>query len=320
MLFLRVCSNLSRYRNCVSNRIFNSTAVTCAVNQNLIKRHIHDYTEKELTQRSKMLSDLYKLPGGNIDLKLNDENGIAVMKLNFPEKKNALTGRMIAQLSVIVKQLQNWQSGKGLVIMGADNFFCAGMDINTVSHVLTPEDGFAIGKYMHEQLNAILNLPLISVCYIEGKALGGGSEITTATDFRIMAPDAEIGFIHPRLNALTGWGGGSHLTGLLGRNRALQLLSSGEIVNAEQAFTIGLTNEVVHPRGHAEKTAIDWLRKYTFSSVDSVRGKKTTVTAAAAAAGADIKYALNVELEMIRKVWGSESHLKALKKVFPKKF
>jgi enoyl-CoA hydratase/carnithine racemase len=78
----------------------------------------------------------------------------------------------------------------------------------------SPEGGFKLATIMHDTVTRLANLPLISVCLVRGRAIGGGAELTLSTDFRVFAPTGKLNFVQARLGVLPGWAGGSKLVNL----------------------------------------------------------------------------------------------------------
>ncbi|XP_036105171.1 ethylmalonyl-CoA decarboxylase isoform X3 [Molossus molossus] len=95
----------------------------------------HGFHEEELKTK------LQEFPGGSIDLQ-KKENGIGILTLNNPSKRNAFSGVMMLQLLEKVTELENWTEGKGLIVHGAKNTFCSGSDLNAVKALATPETSF----------------------------------------------------------------------------------------------------------------------------------------------------------------------------------
>ncbi|XP_008063803.1 ethylmalonyl-CoA decarboxylase isoform X3 [Carlito syrichta] len=137
----------------------------------------HGFHEEEIKKK------LQQFPGGSIDLQ-KDDNGIGILTLNNPSKMNAFSGVMMLQLLEKVIELENWTEGKGLIVRGAKYTFSSGSDLNAVKALGTPEDGMALCMFMQNTLTRFMRLPLISVALVQGRALGGGAEFTTACDFR----------------------------------------------------------------------------------------------------------------------------------------
>ncbi|KAK2516487.1 Echdc1 [Columba guinea] len=138
----------------------------------------HGY-EEELVKKK-----LQQFPGGSINLSKED-NGIGILILNNPKLMNAFTGTMMLELQERVTELENWKDGKGLIIYGAGNTFCSGSDLNAVKAMSNSQDGMNMCMFMQNTLTRLMRLPLISVALVQGKAIGGGAELTTACDFSL---------------------------------------------------------------------------------------------------------------------------------------
>ena len=104
----------------------------------------------------------------------------------------------MVELADHVMELSQWEAGKGLILRGANNSFCSGGDLTTVSHILNCRDGDRMSRFMHDTLTRLHALPLVSVALVQGVALGGGAEISTACDIRVMTDTARIGFVQVR--------------------------------------------------------------------------------------------------------------------------
>ncbi|XP_078590102.1 ethylmalonyl-CoA decarboxylase-like [Branchiostoma floridae x Branchiostoma japonicum] len=249
--------------------------------------------------------------GGAVDLTKDDSSGLAVLTLNNPERLNAVTGNMMLQLADIVNDLKDWRGGKALIVHGKGHTFCPGADLNMVRNMLDSKQGREMCAFMHKTLTELHRLPLISVAAIDGHAIGGGSELCTATDFRVMTERANIRFIHALMGVVPGWGGGTRLTRLVGRTKALDLLLSGRSIGSEEALEIGLGNWII-PTGHdvVEATA-EWLQKYTKGKTEVVRAVKNVVVAGSEL---PVEEALEREAEQFVDVWGGPAHEEAILK------
>ena len=104
----------------------------------------------------------------------------------------------MVELADHVTELSQWEDGKGLILRGVDNTFCSGGDLTTVSAILNSRDGDRMSQFMHDTLTRLHALPLVSVALLQGVALGGGAELTTACDVRVMTKTAKLGFVQVR--------------------------------------------------------------------------------------------------------------------------
>lgn len=132
------------------------------------------FDEAEVRQKFKVLGS------GDVTLtKLTDrQEGTAVISLSNPERKNALTGYMMVGLAEAVDELEQWEHGKALILHGCEGSFCSGADLSIVKTINTPREGNLMCAFMERTLSRLESLPLVSVAAIEGRALGGGAEVS----------------------------------------------------------------------------------------------------------------------------------------------
>lgn len=199
-----------------------------------------------------------------------------------------------------------------MIIYGADGFFCSGGDMHTVKDIANQEDGEAMCALMQDNLMRLQSLPIISVALIEGRAIGGGAELITAFDFRLITSSAKIGFVHIKLGICAGWGGGSRLVQIVGPTKALELFTSGRQLDAQQALDIGLVNGILY-NCKDEKDILSkaraWLSDYTFGTTEAIRANKLVINSARLT---PLQDSLSRELKIFSKVWGAPAHKKAL--------
>ncbi|CAL1532160.1 unnamed protein product [Lymnaea stagnalis] len=188
-------------------------------------------------------NELAKFEGGSVDLDLDDETGLAILTLNNPRRMNSMTGKMMVDLADCVSELTKWSHGKGLILKGQGGNFCTGGDLTFVKKAL--HYGGEMAAYQHDTLTRLLNLPLISVALVQGHTLGGGAELSTACDYRVMSSTAKIGFVQMKMGLTTAWGAATRLTRLLGRRKAINLLCSAKILTARSALSEGLADYVI---------------------------------------------------------------------------
>lgn len=171
----------------------------------------------------------------------------AVIEIHNPSARNALSGKMMAELADIVELLEREEvHGKlnAVALVGHGGWFCAGADLRVAKQQLSSrEAGAAMGALMVDTLTRFRRLPLVSVACIEGGAFGGGAELATACDFRLMSSSAVIQFVQARMGVSPGWGGGARLYKLVGRQNALRLLCTAEKLSAARSLELQLADE-----------------------------------------------------------------------------
>jgi enoyl-CoA hydratase/carnithine racemase len=177
-----------------------------------------------------------------------EKDGIAYVTVNRPKVLNALNMPTWTDLRAAFEFVRNRPAVRGVILTGSgDRAFIAGADINMLAHFSAVE-ATESSRFGQEVLNLIENLGKPVIAAINGAALGGGCETALACTMRIAVESAQFGQPEVKLGLLPGGGGTQRLPRLVGRGRAMQLILSGEMINAQEAYRIGLINEVVPAR------------------------------------------------------------------------
>src|SRR6516164_9466780 len=172
-------------------------------------------------------------------------SGIAYVTLNRPKVLNALNSPTWRDLRTAFEDARDDAAVRSVILTGAgDKAFIAGADISELAHA-SAIDAERSSRFGQEVLSLIENLGKPVIAAINGFALGGGCETGMACTIRIASESAKFGQPEVKLGVLPGGGGTQRLPRLVGRGRALQLILTGEIINAQEAYRIGLVNEVV---------------------------------------------------------------------------
>jgi enoyl-CoA hydratase len=169
---------------------------------------------------------------------------IATVTVNRPDKLNALNAATIAELGVAIGDLRTRSDVAGVILTGAGRAFVAGADIGELA-AQTPEAARARSLRGQGIFRLYETCPKPVIAAVNGFALGGGCELALACHVRIASDVAKFGQPEVRLGLIPGYGGSQRLPRLVGRGRALQLLLTGEIIDAAEALRIGLVNRVV---------------------------------------------------------------------------
>ncbi len=173
------------------------------------------------------------------------KGAIAYVTVNRPTVLNALNQRTWADLRTAFENAREDPEVRGIIVTGAgDKAFIAGADISELA-TLTAVEGERAASNGQAVLNLIENLGKPVIAAVNGFALGGGCETAMACTIRIASENAKFGQPEVKLGILPGGGGTQRLPRLIGRGRALQLILSGETISAQEAYRIGLVNEVV---------------------------------------------------------------------------
>ena len=170
---------------------------------------------------------------------------IAYVTLNRPKVLNALNQRTWQDLKAAFEDARDDADLRGVILTGAgDKAFIAGADIGELAKISAVEAERS-SSFGQEVLNLIENLGKPVVAAVNGFALGGGCETAMACTIRLATENARFGQPEVKLGVPPGGGGTQRLPRLVGKGRALQLILSGEMISAQEAYRIGLVNEVV---------------------------------------------------------------------------
>jgi len=189
-----------------------------------------------------------------------DEHGVALITVNRPDKLNALSIAVVAELAEAFQRLTNDAAVRAAIVTGAgEKAFVAGADINELA-VLSPFESreLALGGQRTFRMLETCRKP--SVAAINGFALGGGLELAMACTVRFASENARMGQPEVKLGIIPGYGGTQRLPRLVGRGRALEMMLAGEPIAAAEAYRIGLVNAVI-PQNELLSYSRGWLGK-----------------------------------------------------------
>jgi enoyl-CoA hydratase len=172
-------------------------------------------------------------------------NGIARVTINRPDKLNALNDAVIAELGDAIARIESDRGIKAAILTGSGaKAFVAGADIGELSQQ-GPFDGKARALVGQVVLRRIERSGKPVIAAVNGFALGGGCELAMACHIRIASENARFGQPEAKLGIAPGYGGTVRLPRLVGKGRALEILLTGQMIDAAEAFRIGLVNRVV---------------------------------------------------------------------------
>ena len=172
-------------------------------------------------------------------------NGIGYVTINRPEKLNALNRKVMAELSACFENIQQDPEVRAVILTGAgEKSFVAGADVNELA-MQEPVEGKQTSTRGQKVLDFIEGLGKPVIAAVNGYALGGGCELALACTQRIAAENARFGQPEVKLGIIPGYGGTQRLPRLVGKGRAMELILTGEPISAQEAYRIGLVNQVV---------------------------------------------------------------------------
>jgi enoyl-CoA hydratase len=213
-----------------------------------------------------------------------EHDGIAIITVNRPDRLNALDAETIRSLGAVVRELRDDSGVRAVIVTGAgEKAFVAGADIAELAR-MGPIDGVHVSRAGQDVFRTVERLPKPVIAAVNGFALGGGLELAMACHIRIASTRAKFGLPEVKLGIIPGYGGTARLPRLVGRGRALELILTGEMIDAAEAFRIGLVNRVEEPAALMD-AALDMARKIAANgpialalAIEAVdRGMTTTI-------------------------------------------
>ena len=179
------------------------------------------------------------------NLLVETRDGITFVTVNRPDKLNALNDRTVEELDAAFAAVAADLAVRGVILTGAgEKAFVAGADIAELS-TQSPIQGTERSVRGQRVLDRIERLGKPVVAAVNGFALGGGCELALACHVRVASENARLGMPEVKLGIMCGYGGTQRLPRLVGKGRALEMLLTGEMVDAQEALRIGLVNRVV---------------------------------------------------------------------------
>ena len=247
------------------------------------------------------------------------EDGIAKITLNRPEKLNALGYPMEPEIGMAVDEAARDDEVRVLIITGAGRGFCAGGDFRYSrlrTHELRPEEAEIRGEGVKGRLiqsifHGILTLQRMdkpTIAMVNGPAVGGGFDLALACDLRVGSPNARFMVAFTRIGLVPATGGAWFLPRIVGLPKALELLYTGDFVEAEEAYRIGLLNRLV-PAERLEEETMTLARKLVQNPPMSLRLDKFM---AYKGLGTDLETALGLGIACENMCLQSEDHLEGL--------
>lgn len=172
---------------------------------------------------------------------------IATLTISREERLNALNAATVSELTDAVAALDANEDVRGVVVTGSgDRAFVAGADIAELAR-MTPLTGASLSQRGQRLMRAIELSDKPYVAALNGFALGGGCELALACHFRIASTNARFGLPEVKLGVIPGYGGTVRLPRIIGKGRALEMILTGEMIDAAEAHRIGLVNRVTEP-------------------------------------------------------------------------
>jgi len=173
------------------------------------------------------------------------KNRVGTITLNRPKSMNSLSSELLGELDHMLMEIEHDEEVKVVVLTGSEKYFAAGADITEVGQIKTPSEAHRFIKMAQSVFNHIEDLEKPVIAAISGLALGGGCELALACDLRIAADNASFGQPEIKIGVIPGGGGTQRLPRIVGITKSKELLYTGDFIDAQEAYRIGLLNKVV---------------------------------------------------------------------------
>ncbi len=204
------------------------------------------------------------------NLLLDIKDSIAVVKINRPDKLNALNGLTLSELKNIFAELKNNDDVKVIIVTGSgEKAFIAGADISELNKI-DMISGKEFSEYGQEVFSLIEHFEKPVIAAVNGFALGGGCELALACHFRIASDNAKFGQPEVNLGIIPGYGGTQRLTRLVNSGRAMEYILTGDMIDSTEALRIGLVNHIFPQKELIDK-AIEIAKKIISKSQHAVK-------------------------------------------------
>ncbi len=238
------------------------------------------------------MSEFVKIETGEVP-------SVATLRLDRP-KANALNTQVIAELQAAADELSAMADVRAVVIWGGPRIFAAGADISEFAG-LGVQGGRDLSQRVNAAFSAIEALPQITVCAINGYALGGGCELAMAAEFRVIGEGAVLGQPEIKLGLIPGGGGTQRLSRLVGITKAKELIYSGRNVLADEAVAIGLAS-AVYPDTQVYESALKLAAQYCLAPAAITMAKKSILDGFSL----PLEEALSIEIEAFSQCFDTE--------------
>jgi enoyl-CoA hydratase/carnithine racemase len=232
----------------------------------------------------------------------------AIIVIDRPQAQNAISRPTMAELGAALDEVAA-SDARVVALRGAgERVFVSGGDLKELASIRTEAEAQAMALTMRTLLDRVASLPVPVVAALNGHAYGGGCEVAMACDLRLAADDVKLAFNQVDLGIMPAWGGIERLQAVVGRGRALYLLTTGLPIDAPTAAAWGLVEQVV-PRPEFDDRLTELLERMARAPRDALVGIKAAADAARPAARPDLAAATTASFAT---TWVGDAHWAAV--------
>jgi len=248
-------------------------------------------------------------PAAASGVRLERVGHIALIVIDRPQAQNAISRPTMAELGLVLDEVAADSEIRVVALRGqGERVFVSGGDLKELATIRTEEEAQTMALTMRTLLDRVASLPVPVVAALNGHAFGGGCEVAIACDFRLAADDVKLAFNQVDLGIMPAWGGIERLQAVVGRAKALYLLTTGLPIDAPTAAAWGLLEQVV-PRAEFEDRLIELLDRMARAPRDALVGIKAAADAARPAARPDLAEAATASFA---RTWVGDAHWSAV--------
>lgn len=214
---------------------------------------------------------------------------VAVVTINRPDENNLLSPESLSRLGEVVDELKKSTTVHAVVLTGADGkYFSSGLLNPETRSAMTKDDVVSYILKANRTLDALEALPQIVICAINGDVIAGAVEIALACDIRLIADDAVMACPEVKWGGFPGAGGPVRMAPIVGRARALEIISTGRTVDAAEMAKLGLVNDMF-PRDSVKIEALKLAHQMAENGPRAIRGTKRIINARLASGFAEAR-------------------------------
>ena len=234
--------------------------------------------------------------------KIETADGIMTFTIDRPEIRNAINFEVMEGLEELVERANSELPLLVIITAAGDRAFCSGGDLSVFHALETEEEAYPMLKRMGNVLYKIKTLPIPVAALVNGTAVGGGCEIATSCDYRLVRSHVKAGFIQGTLAITSGWGGGTYLFETLQHDRALKMLSEARLYSAEELLAIGWATAVVY----SDQDIENFVESFRNVLPEVHRAYKDMAVRKWRAA--DLEARVEEEIRTCARLWAGEAH------------
>lgn len=250
-----------------------------------------------------------QFPAGMRHLRYVESDGVGLITIDRPEVHNAIGLATMAEFDRMLDWIETSSEVAAVVLTAAgQRTFVAGGDLKEFEQLTTHEAAAAMSRKMQRLMARLAGIPIPVIGAINGDSLGGGCEVALACDIRIVSQTARFGFKQVTIGITPAWGGRRRLVRLIGRACALSLLLTGELIDANEAYRIGLADRVVAP-AEVLAAAMELAGQIARNPRLAVAAIKRAVDEGEHLEG---EQAVAFEADLFARTWMTEDHWEAL--------